>query len=384
MKKILLTATVQSHICQFHLPLINMLKEKGCEVHVAAGDNLSEKNGLKLDMADKVFDIPFSRMPFEKNNIIAYRRLKKIISRENYDVIHCNTPVGGVITRLAGREARSNGTKVIYTAHGFHFYKGAPLINWIIYYPIEKVFSYLTDTLITITREDYDLAIRKKFKCKIIHTHGVGVNNKKFTIINDEERLNLRNKFNYNHDDFILICVGELNDNKNQQVIIRSVHELINIIPNIKLLLAGNGPNEIKLRKLVNELKMDRVVDFLGYRTDINNFISLSDVLISASIREGLPLNIMEGMISGKPIIVSKNRGHNELIMNEVNGILVDHSDVNGFAYAIQRLYIDRDLQCKFRNKSLDLVESYSISNVIKEIEQAYSDLINFDKEELI
>lgn len=376
MRKVLITATVQSHIAQFHKPTINLLKYNGYEVHVAARDNLSEKNGLNLNIVDKIFSIPFSRNPIAKNNIIAYKQLKKIIDSGNYDVIHCNTPVGGILTRLASMKARKFGTKVFYTAHGFHFYKGASLINWIIYYPIEKLFSCFTDVLITITNEDYDLAMRKRFKCEIIHTHGVGFDSKKFKIINDEEKLNLRNKLNFNYDDFILISIGELNDNKNQKVTIKAVSKLIDIIPNIKLILAGNGPNEMQLKRLANDLKMDKIVTFLGYRTDINDFISLSDILISASIREGLPLNIMEGMSSGKPIVASKNRGHNELIINEVNGLLVEYSNIDGFTSAIHRLYNDKLLQFEFIDKSLELVEKYSINNVSKEIGLVYSKYI--------
>ena len=136
-----------------------MLHEYNCEVHVAARDNLAEKNGLKLDFAEKVFDVPFSRSPKSKDNIKAYKQLKKIIDEGQYDVIHCNTPMGGIVTRLAARKARKNGTKVFYTAHGFHFYKGAPKKNWIVFYPIEKFFAnHYTDKLITITNEDYDLA----------------------------------------------------------------------------------------------------------------------------------------------------------------------------------------------------------------------------------
>ena len=134
--KVLLTATVQSHICQFHKPLVEVLHAHGCEVHVAARNNLAEKNGLKLDFVEKVFDIPFSRSPKSKDNLRAEKMLKQIINEGNYDVIHCNTPMGGIVTRIAAKQARKNGTRLIYTAHGFHFYEGSPKKNWMVYYPI--------------------------------------------------------------------------------------------------------------------------------------------------------------------------------------------------------------------------------------------------------
>src|SRR5699024_4264780 len=139
MKKVLLTATVQSHIAQFHKPLINLLQDKGYEVHIAARDNLSEKNNLRLEEPDRIFNIPFDRSPLSIKNILAYSELKKILSENKYNIIHCNTPMGGVITRLAARKYRKKGTKVFYTAHGFHFYKGSPKSNWLLYYPIEKI-----------------------------------------------------------------------------------------------------------------------------------------------------------------------------------------------------------------------------------------------------
>ena len=176
--KVLLTATVQSHICQFHKPLVEVLHEHGCEVHVAARDNLAEKNGLKLDFVEKVFNVSFARSPKSKDNLHAFKELKRIINEEDYDVIHCNTPMGGIVTRLAAKKARKNGTKIYYTAHGFHFYKGAPKKNWVIYYPIEKFFSRMTDKLITITKEDYELA-KRKFHCEVEYIHGVGVDTKK-------------------------------------------------------------------------------------------------------------------------------------------------------------------------------------------------------------
>ena len=153
--KVLFVATVQSHIAQFHLKIIEVLKQEGWEIHVAARDNLAEKNGLQLKNVDKVYNILFQRSPFSPKNLKAYRELKKVITGGKYDIIHCNTPVGGILTRIAGRKEKGN---VFYTAHGFHFYKGAPLLNWFIYYPIEKVMAHYTDKLITITDEDYHLA----------------------------------------------------------------------------------------------------------------------------------------------------------------------------------------------------------------------------------
>lgn len=165
-KRVLLIATVQSHIAQFHVPLIEMLKENEYIIDVAGRNNLDEKDGLAIENVNHIFDIEFSRSPLSKRNIQAYKKLKHIILKNDYDIIHCNTPVGGVLTRLIKKNCKIK-SKIVYTAHGFHFYKGAPIKNWLIYYPVEKYFSKYTDCLIAINNEDYEIA-NKKFYAKSI------------------------------------------------------------------------------------------------------------------------------------------------------------------------------------------------------------------------
>lgn len=371
MKKVLLTATVQSHIAQFHLPLIRMLKENGYEVHVAAKNNLAEKNGLRLDLPDKIFDVGFDRSPFSLRNIKAYYQLKKIIKKYNYDVIHCNTPIGGLITRLVARFARKKGTKIFYTAHGFHFYEGAPLLNWVFYYPIEKWLARYTDKLITITKEDYKLA-SKKFNTNVYLIPGVGANSNKFYPYSKSEISKTKKELGYKEDQFILLCVGELNKNKNQKTVIKVTAELVKDFPKIKLLLAGNGPEKDKLRKLVNKLNLEKHVDFLGYRTDLERYINICDILISASYREGLPLNIMEAMLCRKPVIASLNRGHKELIKDRVTGLIVGSNDIAAFVNLIMRLIRDEELRQRLGENASKFIEPYKDIKVIQQLQYIY------------
>ena len=369
--KILFVATVQSHICQFHLPIMGMLKDKGYEVHVAARDNLEEKNGLQMKNADKVFNIPFERSPFNSKNIKAYKELKRIMKEENYDIVHCNTPVGGILTRLAGRKLRKNGLRVIYTAHGFHFYKGAPKKNWIIYYPIEKFMSRYTDDLITITEEDYNLAKTKGFKGNIHHVHGVGVNSSKFVKLSEEDRQELRKSKGYS-DEFIILCTGELNKNKNQATLIRAMAEIVKKHDNVRLLLAGNGPEHDNLVGLINELDLGMYVELLGYRTDLEDYVNICDLVVSASYREGLPLNIMEAMICGKPVVASDNRGHRELIKDGQNGILVDLNKDSGFTDSISLLIENQEVRDRFSVNGMRMVEPFKVENVKGELVRIY------------
>lgn len=369
--KILFVATVQSHICQFHLPIMDMLQQNGYEVHVAARNNLAEKNGLSMKYADKVFDIPFERSPFNTKNIGAYKQLKKIIKDEKYDIVHCHTPVGGILARLAGRKFRKDGLRMIYTAHGFHFYDGAPKKNWIIYYPIEKFMSRYTDDLITITEEDYKLAKERKFKGNIHHVHGVGVNTDKFVKLSEEDRQKLRLDKGYT-DEFIILCTGELNRNKNQAMLIKAMREVVKKHPEAKLLLAGNGPEHDNLVKLIGDLNLGNNVELLGYRTDIQDYVNICDLVVSASYREGLPLNIMEAMICGKPVIASDNRGHRELIKDSENGLIIKLYEYTNFINGINLLIEDKELRYYFSRNALNMIELFKVKNVKQELIRIY------------
>lgn len=373
--KILLTATVQSHICQFHKPLVEMLHEYNCEVHVAARDNLAEKNGLKLDFAEKVFDVPFSRSPKSKDNIKAYKQLKKIIDEGQYDVIHCNTPMGGIVTRLAARKARKDGTKVFYTAHGFHFYKGAPKKNWIVFYPIEKFFAnHYTDKLITITNEDYDFA-NKKFKCQIERIHGVGVDEKRYFSISEEEKKKLRLEMGYNENQKLILCIGELLPNKNQQMAIRMMPEILKKYPDAMLLIAGNGPEKNNLENLTVELGLQNNVKLLGYVTNLEDYQHIADMCVSCSRREGLPLNIVEAMMSGTPVVATYNRGHRELITDEQNGYLVSINDNSSITEKVLTLLDDINIYKSTSENAILKGNEYSKTAVIEDLRKVYSNV---------
>ena len=369
--KVLLVATVQSHICQFHRPLVAMLHEHGCEVHVAARNNLAEKNGLKLDFVEQVFDVPFQRSPFSPKNLGAYKQLKKIIDEGSYDVIHCNTPVGGVVGRLAARKSRKRGTKVFYTAHGFHFYKGAPKKNWLIWYPVEKFMCRHTDKLITITQEDYDLA-SAKFPTQVKRIHGVGANSAKYRKLSDVECLELRHELGYADDDKLLLCTGELLPNKNQITAIHAMKALIEHQPKAKLLLAGNGPTLPELQAEVAALELQSCVEFLGYRTDLERYANTADVIVSCSYREGLPMNIVEGMLLSKPVVASYNRGHRELIVRDVTGYMVPPADVDAFAEKILLLLNDPALADHMGQAGYEKAQLYADTNVQQELAYIY------------
>ncbi len=366
-KKVLYVATVLSHICQFHLPYLKMFQEKGYEVHVAARDNLAEKNGLQLKYADKHFEIPFQRSPFSLKNITAYKQLKKLLDEEQYDLIVCNTPVGGIVTRLAAQKARKKGTKVVYIAHGFHFYKGASKKNWLIYYPIEKFFAKKCDIVVTITDEDYKFA-SKKFKTEVARMHGVGVDGVRHHAISNEEKVILRNELGVKETDFICLCTGELNANKNQKSLIQLVPELKNRIPHFQLWLAGNGPLREELEMEIERSDVQEYVKLLGYQPEIEKYVRVSDVVLSASKREGLPFNIIEAMLTKRPVVASINRGHRELIADGENGFMTDNREI--FIADIINLYQDKVLYKQIVEKAFEHAQGYTIQSAMKEFEQ--------------
>lgn len=317
MKKVLFVAHVESHILHFHIPYLKLFHETGYEVHVATnGESM-------IPYCDVKHNLPFQKSPLKTANFIAYKNLKNILNIEKFDIIHCHTPVGGVIARLANRFSKNyKYTKMIYTAHGFHFYQGAPLINWIIYYPIEWWLSRYVDVLITINMEDFNSA--KNFKTKKLGSiqlvNGVGIDNSKFDFpFGKEDRLKYRNKLGLEPSDFIMIFPAELNKNKNQIFLINCMEKLVLKKKNIKLLLPGQDLLNEKLQNLVYEKKLEKNVLFLGYRNDIPILLKISDLAVSSSKREGLPLNLIEASYCKLPILSSNCRGNREFLSTYIN-----------------------------------------------------------------
>ena len=301
--KVLLIASVQSHICQFHRPLVDMLHRHGAEVHVAAHNNLDVKPGLKLDFADKVIEVPFVRSVTDLHNVNAYKAIKKVIDSDNYDVVHCNTPIASVLTRLAARDARKRGTKVIYTAHGFQFFTGSSKKDWMIYYPIEKEMARFTDLIFTINHED--TARAEAFRGpKVVYIPGVGVDTEKFRTA---ERKDVRSEFGIPADAFMMLTVGELFPRKNQKVLIDAMKHLKDLP--IHLVLCGNGILLEELQQQCRDNGVENRVHFAGYRRDIPGVMKDCDLYLFPSKREGLGLAGIEAMASGLPVVSSNING---------------------------------------------------------------------------
>lgn len=387
MKKVLIMASVSGMIEAFNQDNIALLLNKNYEVHVLANfydpDNKRYKKNLifkdKLEYQNiKVYDLPIQRDPFSRINIEVYKNVKHILNNERYSLIHCHTPVGGVLGRLASRETRKYGTQLIYTAHGFHFFEGAPIKNWLIYYSVEKLLSSSTDCLITINPEDYKIAKKKNFKIKNIElTNGVGVNLEKFKPATQKEKYRLRELNNFSLNDILLIYVGELSDRKNQIQAIKMMEKLIIKSPEAKLLIVGDGKNLNYYKEVIHTLNLTDHVILLGYRSDIPELMSLSDICISTSVQEGLPVNIMEAMATGLPLVVTDCRGNRDLVQNGVNGFIININDHEGMTEKVFNLIENKALRKTFGRRNEIFITPYEIRNVNPQMDIIYEKCFN-------
>ena len=367
MKKVLITATVDAHILAFHTPYLKYFKDNGYEVHVATnGDE-------EIPCCDKKIKISFERSPFKLGNLRAIKQLKKVINEEKYDLIHTHTPMGSVVTRLASRKARKQyKTRVIYTAHGFHFFKGAPKSYWLMFYPVEKFLARYTDDLITINKEDYELA-KKKFKTKVHYIPGVGIDPKKFDIkMTEKEKEELRKTLGIKKDDFVMIYPAELNANKNQILLINMMEKLTKKYNNIHLLLPGKDSYEGHYQRIVEKKNLQNNIHFLGFRKDIPQLLKISNVSVSTSLREGLPVNIIEAMYSELPIVATKCRGMSDLIKNNQNGFLIEKNLEKQFTDTIEKIYLKKIELEKIKNKNKKDSKKYLLDNILKEYIKIY------------
>lgn len=366
MKKILLTCTDLMAV-QFFTEHIKFWHENDWYVDLACSpvggrvDELVEFFGNIENSSIRT--VTLSRSPFKISNLKGYRQLKRIAKKEHYDVVITNEPVMGLLTRLAF--ANKKVTKVIYIAHGFHFYKGGSRVNNFIYKTIESFAARFTDSLVTINKEDFEAA--KEFKLKkngaIHYIPGIGVNTSKFYKSTEESYRKIREEIGISEDDFAVVVIGELNDNKNQEAVIRAVASLKSDCPKLKLLFMGKGEKDGYLKSLCSDLKVTDRTYFLGYRHDVNRILSVCNLGASASLREGLGLNVIEEMAAGLPVVASENRGHKDIVA-ESSGILLRENSVEEFAKAFRYFYNSPEKCEEISKNNLELCKRFDINEV--------------------
>ena len=374
MKKVLFVATVvRLHLNLFHLPCLRWFHDQGWQVDVAANNDFEDPADCVIPCCDHHYVIPFERSPFKKENLLAYRQLKELLDREHYDIIHCHTPMGGVITRLAAGSTRNRGTKILYTAHGFHFYKGAPLVNWLLYYPVERLLSHRTDLLLTMNGEDFRRA--KTFHARRTEmVNGVGIDLNRFVGATQEQKSQVRRELGLGEGDTFAITVGNVIPRKNQAVLVRAVRELND--PDFHLFIVGDGPLEPELKNLAKELGVEKQVHLLGFRRDVYRLSSAADIFLFSSRQEGLSVSVMEAMACGLPIAASKIRGNTDLIDQGEGGFLLEPDDAKGFADAIARILSEPGIRERMKRHNLEKIRSYSIEAVTEQMARLYESVM--------
>lgn len=377
-KRILVTASVASMIDLFFMENIRILCEQGWQVDVAANfytGNITNQKRVaqfrrELSRMDVlVYDIPVPRKLFDICNIVrAYRALKRICMQNNYELLHTQSPIGGAVSRLAAKTSRQCGTKVIYTAHGFHFYKGAPFYQWMLFYPAERLLSRYTDFLLTINKEDFLRA--KAFPAgRVFYVPGIGVDLETFRF-RSEMRIRMRKTFGFTDKEFVVLSVGQLSKRKNQEAVIRAMALIKN--QRVRYVIVGLGENRRRYQDLIRQLGLKKKVILAGYRRDVQDALQMADCFAFPSRQEGLPAALMEAMAAGIPAVCSRVRGNRDLIRDGIDGILLEPDDIYGFARAIERLAAHPKLADRFRTSAYKRVTAFSRKQVNRQMERIY------------
>lgn len=354
---------------KFFTSFIRELLDEGHSVDIATNFEEVGVPACYYDWGCKTYQISTSRSPINLGNLKAVFEIRKLVGEGEYDIVHCHTPIAAACTRLACRGMRKKGVTVIYTAHGFHFYNGAPIQNWMVFYPIEKICARWTDVLITMNQEDYQRAKNNLHSHRIEYVNGVGIDAEKFSgILIDRNRK--RQELGVPEDAFLLCSVGELNTNKNHEVIIRSMAELEQ--QNIHYIIAGVGDKKEYLLQLAKKLNLEDRVHLLGYRTDVAELYMSADLFVFPSFREGLPVSVMEAMAAGKAVVCSNARGNGDLVVEGKGGFLVYNQDVQQYAQKIDVMFNDRQRCQQMGEFNTQYIKDFTYERVHEKMKKIY------------
>jgi glycosyltransferase EpsD len=368
--KVLYVATSDIHLNVFHIPYLRYLKERGCHLDVA----VEIRGNGQVPYADRVFNLPFKRTLFSLQLVKAYKKLKRLLEEEDYDLVHCHTPIPAALTRIAKRNLPFKSLELIYTAHGFHFYKGCTWWKYQVFFQVEKYLSKFTDVLITINQEDYQVACEHFLAKKNVYLKGIGVDESKFHQSWDGNKSKLRKELSLKEDGIYLLYVANFIPRKNHRFLIESFKLLVEKKPEAKLLLAGSGRLMQKMNGLVRRLNLEDSVTFLGFRKDINLLLQASDLSVSTSLHEGLGLSLTEAMFTGVPIIATEDRGHKEMIQSGYNGFLFRQGDKDQFIQQILELFENPKLKEQMVERSKNKAGEFKLSNSLITMHEVYNE----------
>jgi glycosyltransferase involved in cell wall biosynthesis len=372
--KVAFLASIYRHLEGFHMPYIKLLQDKGCQVHAFARPDQG-KTGI-AGAGVICHDTPFKRSPYHPENLKALAYLIKSFREEKFDLLHVHTPVAGILGRIAAK--LTGGTQVIYTSHGFHFFQGAPIHYWLLYYPAERFLARYTDYLVTINQEDYHRALSFPVKKDVVYIKGgVGLQLDDFSNIDQKQaRDKIKEQLGISGDPLLILCVAEINLNKNQMQLIKTMEKLAAQLQAVCCLLVGTGPEEAKLKDYVKSRSLAGIVYFLGYRQDIPELMAGVDVVVNLSRREGLPRVVIEAMAAGKPVVATGIRGNKDLVVNGQTGFLVPVDNIDATVEALLKLMTDASLRQQMGHSGRERAGSCDIKKTVLEMEKLYEQVI--------
>ena len=368
-KKVLILSTTDNMIWQFLVPHIKYMEENGATIECACA-----KTGFWFDeLANDGFvmhEIPISRNPLSIGNLKSFKLLKNLQKEKQYDIIYCQQPNSGVLGRSLAHKFK---LPCIYVAHGFHFLKGNNPIKNFIFKSIEKCFAKKTTALITINNEDYEAS--KNWKAKHVYKiNGIGIDVSKYQPNTKLDTEKFKNSLGFEKDDFIVTSIGELNKNKNTYQILDVIKNIEN--EKIKYLIVGQGPLDEQMQNFIKKHKLENRIKLAGFRKDIQDILTVSDIYIMPSHREGLSRSMMEAMSFGLPVVASRIRGNTELVGNNEGGILCEKCNKEEYKQAILKLYESEDLQKQFKKRNVEFIKNYDIKIVLRQLEEIYKEAL--------
>ena len=370
MPKLLVVTTVPITIRSFLLPFIRHFRNLCWQVDGMAQGISADKDCVEA--CDRIYDIQWSRNVFDPRNLLAgISRVKEVVAEENYDLVHVHTPIAAFVTRYALRN--NYKAKVIYTAHGFHFYQGGSAVKNAIFFNLEKLAGKWTDYLVTINKEDETAAKKHNFLPteRIYYTRGIGVDTDYYASgkVAPEDSDRVKQELQLLDSDTLLLSIAEFIPRKRHQDLLNALAKTAN--PNIHLALAGDGKIRSAMEALAKQLRIEQQVHFLGYRRDIPTLIQAADAVLLVSQQEGLPRSIMEAMCLHTPVIGSNIRGTQDLLEDGC-GLLVELGDTDALAKAMIQVVENHEIMAIMAEKAQIQIKDYDLKQIIQQYINIY------------
>jgi glycosyltransferase involved in cell wall biosynthesis len=342
---------------------------------------ISGPGGILDSDASKLIDVDLTFIPelgreiSPLNDLIALYKVWKALRKIRPDIVHTHSSKAGIIGRLAAFFARV--PVVIHTFHGFGFHDfQRPFVRYV-YILTEKVTALVTDKLVAVSiqniykglkygigRKEKYILIRSGIETSRYKDHGAD-KPKKMAELGIKPGLK------------IVTTIGPFKPQKNLDDFIRAAGSVLKKQPNTVFLVAGDGEQRPHLESLITELKLNGKVRLIGWRRDIIDILSISNVFVLTSLWEGLPRSILEAMCCGLPVVANAVDGVSEIVRHDVSGFLVQPHDYEKTASFVARLLGDESLARTFGTRgSLIIDQEYDINYMVKQQEELYATLI--------